>query len=70
MIDTKFLKERLEARFYPHKVEIYLSPIIQWVWVCFKSDKVDKVDFVGKTSSYSKIEKALIDSCDKLDEVD
>jgi hypothetical protein len=70
MIDTKFLKERLEARFYPHKVEVHLSTITRWVWVYFKSDKIDVVDFVGRSENYSKIEKALIDSCDKLDEVD
>jgi|GEM_PF-5018456 hypothetical protein len=67
MIDTKFLKERLEARFYPHKVEVYLTTVILLVY--FESDKIDIVDFVGRTAPYSEIEKALIDSCDKLDEV-
>lgn len=68
MIDTKFLKERLEARFYPHKVYVVASYF--FLWVNFKIDKPNLVYILSRQPEYSKIEKDMIYRCDKLDEVD
>lgn len=65
MMDIKFLEQRLNARFYPYKIDVYRNV----VFISKKDGSAGDTMLIYSHYGFSDIEKGLSKFVDEFDEV-